>query len=128
MGVVARRRTALFVEKERRKTMKIEHLREAFGDWVDCGMPPRPEVEGKLSQLLECSDIMSRFICDELNLRRGSTFGAAAQRLMAAMEPMRRALHKKREARLAEILRLAKGIPPEGRVEEFRASNRRSKV
>jgi len=102
-----------------------EYLR-AFDEWVDWGMQQNPEVEGKLSQLLECSDIMPWNTVDELDMRPGSTYALAAQRLLTAMEPMRRALHEKREARVAEIMRLLQRFPPERRERELRAARRRS--
>lgn len=69
------------------------HLRTAFEEWVIDGMEGKPEIDeetvdvkGLLRQLRDCSDIMPGTLCDELEMRQGSTYSTAAQRLMAAIE------------------------------------------
>jgi hypothetical protein len=70
------------------------HLREAFCRWVDEGMPANAEAaegyvpvrwsaEKLLGRMTHCTDIMPRGVCEELELARGSTYSAAAQRLLA---------------------------------------------
>lgn len=70
------------------------HLRQAFVDWVDDGMPPQAACEevyrpvqwpaDKLLGLMcHCTDIMPGDLCVELEIERGSTYARAAQRLLA---------------------------------------------
>jgi hypothetical protein len=71
------------------------HLREAFVEWVDDGARPGVLVgednfrEGPqpvrwlLGRLWNCSDIMPRDECAELDMDQGSTYGQAAQALLS---------------------------------------------
>ena len=74
------------------------HLRYAFSDWVEIGMPVEIAAEGPtydfydgkprmatwlLGQLWRCSDIMPGTLCDELDMPAGSTYARAAQQLAA---------------------------------------------
>jgi hypothetical protein len=69
------------------------HLRDAFAGWVDEGMPAEAVVEVNyervdwppdrlLGQMSHCTDIMPATLCDELGMRYGSTYAAAAQALL----------------------------------------------
>jgi hypothetical protein len=73
------------------------HLREAFCDWVEQGMKGKPkidyepvEVKWLLVRFWHCSDIMPWMLCNDLEMRHGSTYARAAQRLMAAIAGGRR--------------------------------------
>ena len=79
------------------------HMRQAFCDWVDEGMPPLAAVEVNyepvtwpadklLGRMCHCSDIMPRDTCDQLELERGSTYARAAQRLLAAQRLIARTM------------------------------------
>ena len=70
------------------------HMRQAFCDWIDEGMPPLAGCEENytpitwtaeklLGRMSHCTDIMPGSLCDELDLERGSTYARAAQRLLA---------------------------------------------
>jgi hypothetical protein len=70
------------------------HLRDAFCDWVEEGMPPLVECEEHyepitwtaeqlLGRMCHCTDIMAAGTCDQLGIEPGSTYARAAQRLLA---------------------------------------------
>jgi len=70
------------------------HWREAFVEWVDHGMLETAEVEVDyepqqwparrlLGRMTGCTDIMPSLVCTDLDMERGSTYAAAAQRLLA---------------------------------------------
>ena len=79
------------------------HLRDAFCQWLDDGMPPDIEMdvcfggfnnpaarwesqtwpsEKLLGRLCHCTDIMPGDVCAQLELEPGSTYARAAQRLI----------------------------------------------
>jgi hypothetical protein len=71
-------------------------MREAFCDWVEAGMPVEATVEVNyeptrwparklLGRMCHCSDVMPGDLCDDLEVRRGSTYAAAAQGLLRSM-------------------------------------------
>jgi hypothetical protein len=77
------------------------HLREAFGDWVDDGMPDNAAVELNyelvsltaeklLGRFVHCSDIMPGDLCSQLDMRPGTTYAQAAQRLLRERRRMQR--------------------------------------
>ena len=64
------------------------HLRDAFRDWIESGMsvngPIVIEEEEKplswlIGELWNCSDILPSDCCNELDIRRGSTYGQAVR-------------------------------------------------
>lgn len=69
------------------------HLRDVFVEWVEAGMPdglvgedvfyegPRP-TRWLLGQLWHCSDIMPGYVCEELDMPRGSTYAMAVRTLV----------------------------------------------
>ena len=75
------------------------HLRQAFCDWVDEGLPPLAACEESyrpvtwpaaklLGLLTHCTDIMPGVLCDQLDIERGSTYARTAQRLLAERRAM----------------------------------------
>src|SRR5262245_38400998 len=92
------------------------------------------QMKGLLSKLLCCSDQhagMPAFTCDELGMRRGSTYGMAAQHIAAPIErgeDPSAGVKAKRAARVQVIMRLILRCPPERREREFQASMRRIKL
>jgi len=83
------------------------HMRRAFGDWVDEGMPPLASVEQNyepvvrpaeklLGRMCHCSDVIPGTLCDELDLERGSTYARAAQRLLSERKAASGALDARR--------------------------------
>ena len=74
------------------------HIREAFIDWVDEGMPAEVPAEGPehffhdnkprsarllVGKLWRCTDIMSSELCAELDMPIGSTYAGAVQQIAA---------------------------------------------
>ena len=69
------------------------HLRDAFGIWVESGMPPEAEVdafyprtweaERLLRRMWHCSDTMPPDLCSTLDVPQGSSYAQAAQGLLA---------------------------------------------
>jgi hypothetical protein len=69
------------------------HLRGAFCDWIDEGMPNVATVEVNyeeqqwpaerlLGKMWNCSDIMPSGLCSELDMELGSTYAMAARGLL----------------------------------------------
>ena len=70
------------------------HIRQAFENWLDAGMPDVAILEVSyepteiparqlLGKLWHCSDIMPSQLCGQLELPPGTTYAAAAQALRA---------------------------------------------
>jgi len=70
------------------------HIRQAFCDWVEAGMPATAVIERSyqeheipaeelLGLMWHCSDVLPGHICACLGIDRGSSYAAAAQRLRA---------------------------------------------
>lgn len=68
------------------------HLREAFLDWIESDCPDtatveegyEPQVwpaERLLGVMWNCSDIMPGWLCELIDLRRGTTYARAARGL-----------------------------------------------
>jgi len=106
----------------------VEDLRHSFDEWIATGMDKPTQMKGLLSKLLCCSDQhagMPAFTCDELGMRRGSTYGMAAQHIAAPIErgeDPSAGVKAKRAARVQVIMRLILRRPPERREREFQAS------
>lgn len=73
------------------------HIREAFEEWVDTGLPAvatldvnyePTEVPARrfLGILWNCSDILPGHVCRELDMPQGSTYAKAARALRAELE------------------------------------------
>ncbi len=69
------------------------HLRDAFNEWVDEGMPETARLEVDyvevewparkfLGRFVHCTDVMPRLVCDELDMEPGSSYAQAAQALL----------------------------------------------
>ena len=69
------------------------HLRAAFTDWIDDGQPDSALVEvdheptswparTMLGRMCHCTDVMPGEVCARLGMPTGSTYAAAAQRLL----------------------------------------------
>ena len=69
------------------------HLREAFTEWVEAGCDadgitveigyvekPKP-VRWIVGQLWNCTDVMPAYVCETLDLRRGSTYATGVRSL-----------------------------------------------
>ena len=70
------------------------HIRQAFENWVDDGMPDVATVEvgyelrqvpasHLLGMVWHCTDIMPSILCGQLDMPPGTTYAAAAQALRA---------------------------------------------
>jgi hypothetical protein len=69
------------------------HLREAFCEWADGGCQPDAWVEVHyerelwpserlLGRMVHCSDVLPGCVCDVLDVPQGTSYAAAAQRLL----------------------------------------------
>ncbi len=69
------------------------HIREAFRDWVENGKHGKPTIDDEpierawlIGQLWNVSDIMPSGLCDDLDLRAGSTYAQGVRALAAEPE------------------------------------------
>lgn len=76
------------------------HLRRQFADAIESGQTPTKFIIG---QLWNCSDIMPRDLCDELDMARGSTYAQGVRGIAKRKKRSKKASRREHRRQMEEL-------------------------